>query len=205
MVSLVAGCKALEDIQGLFRRGFLHLHPPEAAFQCSILLDMGAELFVGRGTDDLHLAPCEDRFQDAGCIDCAFRRPCAHDGVELVHKQDCAAVPHQFFQQILETLFKIAAVLGARHKAGHIQCQQPSAFQRLRNIPGRDALGKTLSKSCLANARFPHKAGVIFLAAAEDLDHTVQLGVPADPVPVRRRGGSGHGNIYRWHGSRGVH
>ena len=91
-----------------------------------------------------------------------------------------SAAPHQFFQQILESLFKIAAVLGARHKAGHIQCQQPSAFQRLRNIPGRDALGKTLSKSCLANARFPHKAGVIFLAAAEDLDHTVQLCVPAE-------------------------
>ena len=62
MVSLVAGRKAVEDLHRLCGGGFLHLHPAKAAFQRGVLLDMGAELLIGGGSDKLQLAPGKHRF-----------------------------------------------------------------------------------------------------------------------------------------------
>ena len=62
MISLVAGRKAVEDLHRLCGGGFLHLHPAKAAFQRGVLLDMGAELLIGGGSDKLQLAPGKHRF-----------------------------------------------------------------------------------------------------------------------------------------------
>ena len=99
--------------------------------------------------------------------------------MELVHEQDDPAVPHQFFQQAFEALLKVAAVLGAGHQAGHVQRQQPPALEGPGHLPRRDSLGQPLGQGGLAHAGLPHQAGVILLPPAEDLDHPVQLPVPA--------------------------
>ena len=62
MVSLVAGRKAVEDLHRLCGGRLLHLYPTKAAFQRGILLDMGAELLIGGGADELQLAPGKHRF-----------------------------------------------------------------------------------------------------------------------------------------------
>ena len=62
MIPLVTGRKAVEDLHRLRGGGFFHLHPAKAALQRSILLDVGAELLIGGGADELQLAPGKHRF-----------------------------------------------------------------------------------------------------------------------------------------------
>ena len=100
--------------------------------------------------------------------------------MEFVHKEDGGAVPHQLLQQVLEALFKIAPVLGARYQAGHIQRQQPPALQGTGHLPLCDALGQPLGQRSLAHTRLPHQTGVVLLAAAQDLHHPVQFLFPAE-------------------------
>lgn len=98
----------------------------------------------------------------------------------------------QLLQKGLEPLLKVAPVLGARHKAGHIQRQQPPSLQHPGHVPAGDALGKALGKGRFAHARLPHQTGVILLAAAQDLHHPVQLRIPAEhrvQLAVRRPAG----------------
>ena len=166
VVALVAGGKPLQDRRGLRRGWLLNLHPAKAALQCGILLDMGAELLIGGGPDELQLPPGQHGLQDAGGINGSLCRAGSHDGVELVHKQNGTAVPHKLLQKGLEPLLKVAPVLGARHKAGHIQCQQTAALERTGHTIRGNALGQSFGKGGLAHARLPHKAGVVLLTAA---------------------------------------
>jgi len=141
VIALVAGGKALQDRCGLRRGRLLDLHPAKAALQSGILLDMGAELLIGGGPDELQLPPGQHGLQDAGRINGSLCRAGSHDGVELVHKQNGTAVPHKLLQKGLEPLLKVAPVLGARHKAGHIQRQQAAALQHPGHLAGCNALG----------------------------------------------------------------
>ena len=179
MVALVAGRKAVEDLHRLRGGRLFHLHPAKAAFQRGVLLDMGAELLIGGGADELQFAPGKHRFQDAGGVDGALGGTGTHDGVELVDKQDGGAVPHQLFQQVFQPLFKIAPVFGARHQTGHIQRQQPPPLQRPGHLPGGNAQRQTFGQRRFAHARLADQTGVVFLAAAQDLHHAVKLGFPA--------------------------
>ena len=86
--------------------------------------------------------------------------------MELIHKEDGAAVPDEFFQQVLEPLFEVAAVLRTSHKAGHIQRQQTPPLKHPGYLLVGDALGKPFGQCGLTHARFAHKAGVVLLAAA---------------------------------------
>ena len=100
--------------------------------------------------------------------------------MELVDKQDGGAVPHQLFQQVFQPLLKIAPVLGARHQAGHIQRQQPPPLQRSGHLPGGNAQRQTFGQRRFAHARLADQTRVVFLAAAQDLHHAVQLCFPAE-------------------------
>ena len=86
--------------------------------------------------------------------------------MELIHEEDGAAVPDEFFQQVLEPLFEVAAVLRTSHEAGHVQSQQTPPLEHPGYLLVGDALGKPFGQRGLAHARFPHKAGVVLLAAA---------------------------------------
>ena len=86
--------------------------------------------------------------------------------MELIHEEDGAAVPDEFFQQVLEPLFEVAAVFRTSHEAGHVQCQQTPPLKHPGHLLVGDALGKPFGQRGLAHARFPHKAGVVLLAAA---------------------------------------
>ena len=151
VVALIARGQPVEDVHRLCRSRLLHLHPAKAALQRGILLDVCAEFLIGGGTDELDLAAGQHRLEDAGRINGTLRRTSPHDGVEFVHKEDGGAVPHQLLQQVLEALFKIAPVLGARYQAGHIQRQQPPALQGTGHLPLCDALGQSLGQRSLAH------------------------------------------------------
>ena len=52
--------------------------------------------------------------EDVGGVDGSLRRPRAHDGVHLVHKEDHVPRPANFLQHIPQTLLELAPVLGPR-------------------------------------------------------------------------------------------
>lgn len=58
--------------------------------------------------------------------------------------------------------------------------------------PAGNALGQRLSQGTFADARLPQQAWIIFLAAAENFNHPVQLGLPAEhrvQPPLLRQAG----------------
>ena len=180
MIPLVPGSQPFQNGRSLCGRWLLDRDPSKPAFQRGVLLDVGAELLIGGRPDELQLPPRQHRFQDAGRVDGTFCRTCAHNGVKFVHKQDRAAIPHQLLQQIFEPLLKIPPVLGAGHKACHIQRKEPPPQQHPGHLFVRDPLCQPLGQCRLADAGFAHQTGVVFLAAAKDLHHPIQLFFPAE-------------------------
>lgn len=179
MIPLVSRGQPQQNLLCLGGIRLIDLHPSEPALQGGVFLDVGAELLIGGGADELQFPPGQNRLQDIGRVDGAFGRSCAHNGVELVHKKNRAAVPHQLFQQVFKTLLKIAPVFGARHQAGHIQREQTPPFEGPGHSPLGNPLGQPFGQGGFAHAGFPHQTGVVLLPPAKDLDHPFQLGIPA--------------------------
>ena len=61
MVALVAGGQPFQNVHRLLRGRLLNLHPPKAAFEGGVLLDVGAELLIRGRADELQLAPGQHR------------------------------------------------------------------------------------------------------------------------------------------------
>ena len=82
--------------------------------------------------------------------------------------------------QLLDPLLELAPVLGAGHHAGEVQGQQPLIQQILRHVAHDDLPGQALGDGGLAHAGLTDQAGVVLGAAGQDLDHPLDLLVPAD-------------------------
>ena len=61
VVALVAGGQPFQNVHRLLRGRLFDLHPPEAALEGGVLLDVGAELLIRRRADELQLAPGQHR------------------------------------------------------------------------------------------------------------------------------------------------
>ena len=112
--------------------------------------------------------------------------------MDLINKQDGAAVTVKLLQQAFEALLKITAVFCTCHHGCHIQRQKPLAAQRRGDLPGGNFLRQRLRQGAFANARLAQQAGVVFLAAAQNFNHTRKLVVPAQhrvQPPVLRKAG----------------
>ena len=179
MVTLVTGHQAQQNLFSVFGGGLFYHYFPKAALQRGIFLD-GLAVFLRRGgTDELDLAPGQHRLQDAGGVDGPLGRTGPGDKMDLINKKDGAAVAVEFFQQVLEPLLKIAAVLGARNHRGHVQCQHPLAAQCRGDLAGCNRLGQRFSQGTFANARLAQQAGIVLLASAQNFYHAFQLFLPA--------------------------
>ena len=75
-----------------------------------------------------------------------------------------------------DTLFKIAAVLGACDHTGQIKSHQTLAFQQLRHLACMNLQRQAFRNGGFADARFTDEHRVILRAARQDLDDTFNLG-----------------------------
>ena len=82
--------------------------------------------------------------------------------------------------QALHTAFKLAPELGAGHQRRQIQQVDLLIPQLEGHLAGHDALGQTLGNGGLAHAGLADQAGVVLLAAVQDLHHPLDLLLPAD-------------------------
>ena len=103
--------------------------------------------------------------------------------MDLVDEQDDVACGLDLAQQALDPLLELAAELGACHKAGEVQQIDLLILQRRRApCPSAMRSRNALGNGGLANARLTNEAGVVLLAAAQDLDGAVDLPVAADDI-----------------------
>ena len=102
--------------------------------------------------------------------------------MDLVDEQDDIACGLHLAQQALDPLLELAAELGACHKAGEVQQKNFLIPQTDGHLSLGNALGNAFGDGGLAHTGFTDKAGVILLAAAQDLDGAVNLAVAADDI-----------------------
>ena len=192
MVALVIALDALHQGNGVGKAGLFHLHGLEAALQRLILFDVLAVLGKGGGADHLNLAAGQGRLQDVGGVHRALGVTCAGDVVNLVNEQNDVARSLYLADQAFHPLLELAAELGARHQGGQIQQEQLLITQAGGHIAAGNALGNALGDGGFAHAGLADEAGVVLLAAAEDLNGAVDLRVPADDgVQLARLGLAG--------------
>ena len=182
VVLLVVVLDAAHHGQRISNAGFLHPHGLEPALQRLVLLDILAVLVEGGGTDDLDLAAGEGGLQDVARIHGTLALTGGGNGVDLVNEQDDVARRLDLAQQALDPLLELAAELGTCHKAGQVEQEDLLILQPCRHLPLGNALRNALGNGGLANARLTNEAGVVLLAAAQDLDGAVDLPVAADDI-----------------------
>ena len=180
VVGLIPVFQALQNLDGLFLCGLPHHDGLEPALQGGVLFNVLAVLVDGGGADDLEITPGQGGLQDVGSIRRAFGGTGADDGVQLVNEQDDIAVLLHLVNSALDALLKVAAVLGAGHHAGQVQGHQALVFQQFRHFTRLDFQGQALGHSGFAHTGLADEHGVVFRAAAQDLDDPLDLVLAAN-------------------------
>ena len=192
MVCFILVAQTLQDFDGIFSGRLADLYRLETTLECSVLLDVLAVLIERGRADDLYLAAAQSRLEDVGSVCRALSRACAHQHVHLIDEQDGVLLGGQFFDDLLDALLELAAVLGARDHAGQIERDDALALQRLRYIAGNNFLSQTLDDGSLADARITDQRRVVFGAAGQNLDDALDFPRAADDrIELALLGGGG--------------
>ena len=171
---------ALHDGNGLLHGRLCHRHRLEAAFQCRILLDVFAILGVGGGTNNLDVTPGQRRLEDVGGVHAALGISGTHQIVNLVHHQNDVAAFLNLGNQALHPAFKLTPKLCSCHQRRQIQQEHFLVPQLVGHITGNNPLRQALGNGSFAHARLAHQAGVVLLAAVQNLNHPLGLYISAD-------------------------
>src|SRR5699024_7145436 len=121
VVGFVPVPQALEDLDGVVQRGFVHLDRLEPALQGSVLLDVLAVFLEGGRPDGLQLTAGQHRLQDAGSVDCAFGGTGTDEGVDLVDEQDDVTAGADLLEDLAQPLLEITAVAGSGDQGAQVQ------------------------------------------------------------------------------------
>ena len=177
---LVVMGDALQNLQRILDIRLVDGDGLEPALQRGVLFDVLAVLVEGGGADDLDLATAQGGLEDVGGVHAALGVAGAHDVVYLVDDEDDVARLAYLLDQALHAAFELTAELGARHQRGEIQQIDLLLPQLEGYVTGDDALRQSLGDGGLAHARLADEAGVVLLAAVQDLHHPLNLLLAAD-------------------------
>ncbi len=180
VVLLVALADAEQDVDRLLERRLLDHDRLEAALEGGVALDVLAVLVERRGADALELTAGERRLQDVRRVDRALGRSRADQRVQLVDEQDRVVGVAQLFDDLLEPLLELAAVLGPGDERADVEGQDALVDERLGDVAGHDPVRQPLGDGGLADARLADQGRVILRASREDLDDPLDLFVSAD-------------------------
>ena len=165
----------LQDPDRLLRCGLLDLDRLEPALQGGVLLHIFAVLGDGRRSDQLDLAAGQGGLEDVGGIQRPLRAAGPDQGVQLIDKENDILVRRHLFDDALDPLLELAAVLGARDHAGQVQGQQALAADGGRDLAGGDPASQALYDSRLAHAGLSDEDGIVLGPPAQDLDDAADL------------------------------
>ena len=180
MVLLILGGQALENLHRVLNGGLVHRHRLEPPLQSGVLLDGLAVLVEGGGANHLDLAPGEGGFQDVGGVHAALGVAGAHNVVNLVDHQNNVPQALHLVDKALHPALELAPELGAGHQSCQIQQVDLLVPQLEGHVALGDPLGQPLRDGGLTHTGLTDQAGVVLLAAVQDLHHPLDLLLPAD-------------------------
>src|SRR2546428_2225440 len=180
VVLLVKRLDAIEDVDRLGQRRLVDEDRLEPTLEGSVFFDVLAVLVERGRADALNLAARERGFEDVGGVDRAFRRAGPDQRVQLVNEQHDLAARANLVEDLLQPLLELTAVFGTRDQSAHVEREHPLVLERLRHVAQVDLLGKTFGDGGLANAGLADERGIVLGAPAENLDHPLDLHLPAD-------------------------
>ena len=180
VVRLVLVAQTLQNLNGILGGRLVDLNRLETTLQSGILFDVLAVLVERGRADDLYLAAAQRGLEDVRCIGSALSGAGAHQHMHLIDEQDGVFLGGQLFDDLLDALLELAAVLGARDHAGQVERDQALAFQGFGHIAGNDLLGQTLDNGGLADTRITDQRRVVLGTAGQNLNDTLNLLGAAD-------------------------
>ena len=180
MMRLVAVAKAVENAQSLFLARLFHVHRLEATGERGIFLKMLAVFLGSGGANHLQLTARQRWFQNGGSVDGSFGRTRANDGMHFVDEQNDVAVFDDFLDDLLQTLFELAAVFAACDQRGHIEGDHTLARNDIGHLIGHNELRQAFDHGGFAYARLADKQRIVLLAAREHLHHAFDFGRTTD-------------------------
>ena len=101
--------------------------------------------------------------------------------MQLINEKDNLPVALlHFLQHGLQTLLKLASVLGSGHQRTHVQSKQLFVLQSVRHVAPHNPLGQALHHGGFAHAGFADQHRVVLSFTGKDPDHVSDLAVAAD-------------------------
>ena len=122
VMHLVALLEAAQDGNGVFHRGFSHVHLLEPALQGRVLFDVLTELIERGCPDHAQLAAGQHWLEHVAGIHGPFGGPGTHHGMHFVDEcDDLTLGVGDLFEYSFQPLLELPAVLGPGHHGGQIQ------------------------------------------------------------------------------------
>mmetsp|Transcript_3353 Transcript_3353/g.5952 ORF Transcript_3353/g.5952 Transcript_3353/m.5952 type:complete len:216 (+) Transcript_3353:742-1389(+) len=178
MVLLVFVYKAFENFHCLVIGRLWHIDCLEAALKSLVFLNVLAIFFYGGGTDELQVSICKHWLHHIPSIHGPFCTASSNNHVKLVnHQDDFPLGVDNFFDDILQPLFKVTSIFGASQKPRQIQRHDTLALQELGEVQAAfaDSLCEPLCNCGLSYARIANEDWIVLLAARQDLDGAFDL------------------------------
>ncbi len=177
---LVAFLQATQDGYGALLVGFVDHHYLEPSLQCLVFLKVLLVLVERGGTDAAQVAAGQGWLEDVGGIHGTAALAGTHQGVDLVDEQDDLALGlGDLVDDRLESLLKLALILGTGNQGTHVERVDLLLLQVLGHVAAHDALCQALDDGGLPRAGFTDQDGVVLGAAAQDLQHTTYFVITA--------------------------
>src|SRR5437667_431952 len=104
-------------------------------------------------------------FRSSGVV-VSFMRTRADERVQLIDEQHDLAARADLVEDLLQALFELTAVLGARDQRAHVERQHALVLQRLRDVAEVDLLRETFGDRRLADTGLADERGVVLGPAA---------------------------------------
>ena len=166
MVYFVPLLEAAQNPDRVVDRRFTHVHLLEATLESWVFLNVLAVLVERGRTDHPELAASEHRLDHIAGIHGALGAACPNDRVEFVDERDDLAVGvSDLFQDSLQALFELAAVLCPGEHRGNVESDQPLVLETFGNVTVSDARGETFNDCGLADTRLTNEHRVVLRSA----------------------------------------
>src|SRR5256714_6387028 len=193
VVQFVAFFQSAEDGDCVLHARLADEDGLEATLERRVLLDVLLILVQRRRADAAQLAARERGLEHVRRVNRAFGCARADERVQLVNEEDDLPLRVlNLFEDCLQTVFKLAAILRAREHRAEVERDQALVAQGFGNVAGDDSLRETFDDCRLADARLAYEHGVVLRPAREDLNRPAYLVVATDDgveLPLAREVG----------------
>ena len=181
MMHFIAFLETAEDGDGILHAWLVDHDWLEASLEGGVLFDVFAIFIERRGADGVQFAASELGFEHIGSVCRAFGCAGAHNGMELVDKEDDLALGSgHLLEKCFQPVFELAAELGAGDHGANVHGNDPFVLEGFGHVAGDDASGESFDDGRLADARLSDEDGIVLGPAGEDLHGASDFVVAAD-------------------------